>query len=161
MRNKWNGISAERTFGFQLEKLSLKENRFHAIYFIDYITGSLLVSKQSSNWSNLSKKEDLISSFLNAISRFIQEIKDDEIQEINLKDSRILYERRDRLLCVGISKKTNLQIERGILHEIAEDFYRKFKNQLVSFDGRIRPFVEYKEKLENLNLNSLFKCKIR
>jgi hypothetical protein len=161
MSFKWNDISAERTFGFQLKRISMKENRFYAIYFIDYVTGSLLVSKQCSDWSNLSIKEDLISSFLNAISRFIQEIKDDEIQEINLKDSRILYERKDRLLCVGISKKTNLQIERGILHEIVEDFYRKYRNQIVCFDGRIRPFVEYKEKLENLNLNSLFKFKIK
>lgn len=162
MNYKWNEISAERTFGFQLEKLNLKENRFHAIYFIDYITGSLLISKQCSDRSHLSNKEDLICSFLNAISRVIQEIKDDEIQEINLRDSRIIYERKDRLLCVAISKKTNLQIERAILHEITEDFYRKFKNQIARFDGRISPeFLKYRESLEKLNFNSLFKFKIK
>jgi hypothetical protein len=150
-------------FGFPLEKLNSQECRFHAIYFIDYETGALLVSNRYTNSLNF-LKDDLICSFLNAIDLFINEVNkgsNEELQEINFKGTRILYEREGRLLAIAITKKTNLQIERGILREIVEDFYIRFKTLINNFNGEINPLIlNYKKRLESLNLNSLFKFNI-
>lgn len=150
-------------FGFKLEKNNSQECRFHAIYFIDYETGAMLVSNRFTSNSNF-LKDDLICSFLNALNLFINEINegaDEELQEINFRDTRILYQREGRLLAIAITKKTNLQMERGIFREIVEDFYTRFKTYINSFNGAITPAVlEYKKRLENMNLNSLFKFDI-
>ncbi|MFX0105289.1 MAG: hypothetical protein ACFE75_07350 [Candidatus Hodarchaeota archaeon] len=150
-------------FGFTLEKFKSKECRFHAIYIIDYETGALFVSnKYSDDLSFL--RDDLICSFLNAINLFINEINmgvKEELQEINFRGTRILYEREGRLLAIAITKKTNLQMERGILREIVEDFYIRFKNFINNFNGAVDPSVHnYKKRLEKMNLNSLFKFNI-
>ena len=161
MSIKWNNGNTEKTFGFKLEKITAEENRFHAIYFIDSVTGSVLISNKYTDFSNTS--EDLISGFLSAMNMFMREIKggDEEIQEINFHDTRILYERRGRLMCIGFTRKTNLQIERGILNEIMNEFYDRFKKEINNFNGYIKPsIVAYKNRLETLNLNSLYKLKI-
>lgn len=153
-----------RKFRFEIEKYNSQECRFHAIYFIDYETGALFVSNRYSNDLSF-LREDLICSFLNAINLFINEVNDganEEIQEINFKGTRILYEREGRLLAIGITKKTNLQMERGILREIVEDFYIRFKNFINNFNGEVDPSVlNYKKRLESMNLNSLSKFNIR
>jgi hypothetical protein len=52
-------------------------------------------------------------------------------------------------------------MERGILREIMEDFYIRFKNFINNFNGAITPSIRnYKKRLENMNLNSLFKFNI-
>ena len=153
----------EKKFGFNLDRINSNDCRFHALYFLDNETGSLLVSNRySSSISFL--RDDLICSFLNAINLFITELKEgskEELREINFRDTRILYEREGRLLVVAITKKTNLQIERGILREIVDDFYIRFKNFINNFDGAMDPEVlSYKKRLKNINLNSLFKFNI-
>ena len=163
MSFKWKNDSIKRNFGFYIEQLNYKENRFHAVYFVDSLTGALLVSKRFSgnNYGLRETDDDLISNFLNAINMFIREIrcnKEEEIQEINFKDTRILYEKKGRLLCVGITKKTNITIERAILHELLKDFYNRFEDVIKYFKGYVPPeIVNYKNKLEDLDLNSLFK----
>ncbi len=162
MSNRWINKNIEKSCGFNLEKISLDDNRFDAIYFLDNISGSLLLSKKYTNNSKFSSHEDLISGFLNALNLFISEIKpesmNDEIQEVNFKESRILYERRGRLSVIAISKKTNLQVERVILHQIMEDFYYRFESAIRNFNGNVDPSIlQYKKRLENMNLNSLFK----
>ena len=110
-----NFNKSENNFGFKLEKYTSQECRFHALYFIDYETGALLVSNRYTDSLNF-LKDDLICSFLNAINLFINEVNEganEELQEINFKGTRILYEREGRLLAIAITKKTNLQIERG------------------------------------------------
>ena len=164
MSLKWQNDSIKRNFGFNLERLEFGQNRFYAIYFVDNLTGALLLSNRYTDSAGINSriyknKEDLISSFLNALNMFIKEIKnnnDEEIQEINFKKTRILYEKRGRLLCIGISKKTDLQIEREIIQEIMKDFYEKFENEINHFKGYIEPkILNYKISLRNLNLNSL------
>lgn len=152
-----------KKFGFTLEKSNSEECRFHAIYFIDYETGALFVSNRySKDLSFL--RDDLICSFLNAINLFINEINNgvkEEVQEINFRGTRILYEREGRLLVIAITKKTNLQMERGILREIVEDFYIRFKSFINNFNGAVDPSIQnYKKRLERMNLNSLFKFNI-
>ncbi len=151
-------------FGFKLEKFTSQECRFHALYFIDYETGALLVSNRYTDSLNF-LKDDLICSFLNAINLFINEINEganEELQEINFRGTRILYEREGRLLAIAITKKTNLQMERGILREIVEDFYIRFKHHINNFNGEVYPgMLDYKKRLKNMNLNSLFKFNIR
>ena len=147
-------------FGFDLKKINSQESLFHAIYFLDYETGSLLVSNRFSN--NLSfLRDDLICSFLNAINLFINELKqgeNEELQEINFKDTRILYEREGKLLVIAVTKKNDIRIERGIVREILEDFYLRFKSQINNFNGAINPSIRnYKKRLENLNLNNVFR----
>lgn len=160
-QNNFNNSGSK--YGFSLEKYNSQQCRFHAIYFIDYESGALLVSNRYSEGLNF-LKDDLICSFLNAINLFINEINEgakEELQEINFKDTRILYEREGRLLAIAITKKTNLQMERGILREIVEDFYIRFKNFINNFNGAVDPSIlNYKKKLKSMNLNSLFKFNI-
>ena len=162
MTHKWINTSLEKTYGFKIEKIDSDDNRFHAIYFLDSTTGSLLLSKKYTQNTKFFSHEDLISGFLNALNLFMSEIKsepmDDEIQEVNFKESRILYERRGRLSVIAISKKTNLQVERAILHQIMEDFYLRFESTIRNFNGNVDPSIlQYKKRLENMNLNTLFK----
>ncbi|MBY9016236.1 MAG: hypothetical protein KGD68_11130 [Candidatus Lokiarchaeota archaeon] len=166
MSYKWINKNLERTYGFDIERINSDDNRFHAIYFLDNITGSLLLSKKYTCNTKFSSHDDLISGFLNALNLFMSEIKpesmNDEIQEVNFKESRILYERRGRLSVIGISKKTNLQVERVILHQIMEDFYYKFESAIRNFNGNIDPSIlQYKKRLENMNLNTLFKFDVQ
>ena len=107
------------TFGFALEKFNSEENCFHAIYFVDYETGSLLVSNRYTNSIDF-LKDDLICSFLSAINLFINEIKkgvNEELQEINFRGTRILYEREGKLLAIAIQKKQ--------IYKWKEEFYGK------------------------------------
>ena len=162
MSYKWNNQNLEKSYRFNLEKINSSNNRFHAIYFLDNLTGSLLLSNKYTDNSKFSSYEDLISGFLNALNLFMNEIKpesvDDEVQEVNFRESRILYERKGRLSVIGITKKTNLQAERVILRQIMEDFYYKFESIIKNFNGNIDPSIlQYKKRLENMNLNELFK----
>ncbi len=162
MSYKWTNKNLDKSYGFKLEKINPSNNRFHAIYFLDNLTGSLLLSNKYSDNTKFSSYEDLISGFLNALNLFINEIKpesvDDEIQEVNFRESRILYERRGRLSVIAITKKTNLQVERVILRQIMEDFYNQFEYEIKNFNGNIDPSIlQYKKRLENMNLNELFK----
>lgn len=145
---------ADNTCGFRLEKYKSHENRFSAIYFVDHHTGSVLVSNTYSDIPEAN--EDLISSFLSAMNLFMKEIKadgDEEIQEINFRDTRILYERKGRLLTIGISKKTDLHIERTILKEITYNFYQRFQHQIDDFMGVIDPQLRsYQEKMRAADL---------
>ncbi|MFX0075933.1 MAG: hypothetical protein ACFE96_10855 [Candidatus Hermodarchaeota archaeon] len=160
MSYKWNNKTGERSYGFELSEIDVSNNRFHAIYFLDNLTGSLLLSNKYSNNNKFSSYEDLISGFLNALNLFMSEIKpeseDDEIQEVNFRESRILYERRGRLSVIAISKKTNLQAERVILRKIMEDFYSRFEYSIRNFNGNIDPSIlQYKKRLKNINFNEL------
>ena len=162
MSYNWNSQKYRNSYGFNIEKINSNNSRFHAIYFLDNLTGSLLLSNKYTSDTKFSSHEDLISGFLNALNLFMNEIKpeseDDEIQEVNFRESRILYERRGRLSVIGITKKTNLSAERTILRQIMEDFYNKFEFAIRNFNGNIDPSIlQYKKRLENLNLNDLYK----
>ena len=158
-------IQDPEKLGFSIDKINSQESRFHALYFLDNLTGALLLSKKYTENSEFSSNEDLISGFLNALNLFIKEIKsqskNDEIQEINFQDTRLLYARKERLLVIAITRKTNLQIERGILNEIVNDFYTRFENSINQFNGIIDPRMKsYKQRLDNINLNSLFRLRV-
>ncbi|MHA2391924.1 MAG: hypothetical protein ACXAEX_08130 [Promethearchaeota archaeon] len=153
-----------KKYGFDIVEINPQESLFHAIYILDYETGALLVSNRFSH--NLSfLKDDLICSFLNAINLFINELKEgtnEELREINFRDTRILYEREERLLVIAVTRKMDLQMERGIVREILEDFYIRFKHYINNFNGAITPAIlNYKKRLERLNLNSAFKFNSR
>jgi hypothetical protein len=147
-------------YGFDLDHINSQESLFHALYFLDYETGALLVSNRFSNSLSF-LRDDLICSFLNAINLFINELKegaDEELREINFRDTRILYEREGKLLVIAVTKKTNIRIERGVVREILEDFYMRFKKHINNFNGAIAPeIIDYKKRLECMNLDSLFK----
>ena len=166
MSYKWSNGNLEKSYGFNLEKISSSNNRFHAIYFIDNVTGSLLLSNKYTDNSKFTSYEDLISGFLNALNLFMNEINDndtleEEIQEINFRDSRILYERKGRLMVIGISKKTNLLTERKILQNILIDFYSRFKNKIEHFNGVIDiEMLNYREFLNDLDLDTLSRIDI-
>ena len=162
MSFNWNRRSFNENYGFNMDRVRPVENRFYAIYFVDSITGALLISRKYSDKSFgfSDKNEDLISGFLNAINMFINEIKvnkDEEIQEINFRDTRILYEKRGRLLCIGISKKTELIIERNIIHTLLKDFYNRFEYEINNFKGLIdEKMLNYQLKLRNQEIKPIF-----
>jgi len=147
--------------GFTPSQNSDHQSRFNAIYFIDYNTGALFLSNKYSESSMVqSTNDDLISGFLNALNLFINEINDDyegkeEIREINFRDTRILYERKNRLLVIGFTKKTELSIERDILHNILLDFYQRFHEKINNFQGVIdKEMLGYKRILDERDLGS-------
>ncbi len=163
MSLKWNNPNRNPTLGFRNDQFEQTDNRFHSIDFIDSLSGAVLISKKYSE-TLTETNDDLISGFLSAINCFIREIKKDreEIQEINFNDSRILYERKGRLIVVGISRKTNLPVERSILHEVLNDFYYRFERQINKFNGVIDPeILDYKIKLKNMNLHGSFNHEFR
>ncbi|MFW9950183.1 MAG: hypothetical protein ACFFKA_08665 [Candidatus Thorarchaeota archaeon] len=162
MSYKLSNSDSKRMYGFSLDKISANEEIFYAIYFIDNLTGSLLLCNKYNANIKLFSNEDLICGFLNALNLFINELKleskEDFIQEINFKETRILYEQKGRLSVIAISKKTSLEVERMILHEIMEDFYQNFESSINNFNGILDPsFLNYKKRLENINLNSFYK----
>ncbi len=162
MTYNWYNPNPKKLYGFNIENLNSNEQRFHAIYFLDNLTGSLLLCNKYTTNITLFSNEDLICGFLNALNLFINELKleskEDEIQEINFKETRILYERKGRLSVIAISKKTNLAAERVILHDVMEDFYQKFEHAITNFNGIVDPSIlQYKKKLENRNLDSLLR----
>ncbi len=151
-----------RSFGFTDSQQDADSNRFLAIYFLDKITGSLLLSKEYSLNPDSSIDMDLIGGFLNALNLFIKEVKpgnkSEEIQEINFDETRILYERYGRLLVIAITRKTSLNIERSILKQIVQDFYTRFEGSINHFDGRIEPSIlKYKKRLEITNFSTNFR----
>ncbi|KKK43758.1 MAG: hypothetical protein Lokiarch_24320 [Candidatus Lokiarchaeum sp. GC14_75] len=150
-------------YRFNIRKGASQDCLFHAIYFLDFETGSLLVSNRFSDHLSY-LRDDLICSFLKGINMFINELKEgvhEELQEINFKDTRIIFERENRLLVIAVSGKKNLQMEREILREILEDFYIRFKNHINNFNGSVAPVITaYKKRLESMNLNSILKFKI-
>jgi len=163
MSLKWNNPNRNNTFGFKPDQIDPTDNRFHSIYFIDSLSGAVLTSKKYSD-TLTETNDDLISGFLNAINLFIREIKKDreEIQEINFNDSRIIYDRKGRLIAVGITRKTNLPIERSILHQVLNDFYFRFETQINKFNGVIAPeILDYKIRLKNMNLHGTFNHEFR
>ena len=156
MSLKWNNNNLNEAFGFNLGRLYQKENIFHAIYILDSLSGALFVSnKYSDKFDYNDTPEDLISSFLNAMNLFINEInEDEEIQEINFKHMRILYERRERLMIIAISKKTNLEVEKHFISEILNDFYQRFEHKINKFNGMIDPaMIKYKNRLKEFDLS--------
>ena len=159
-------IRDQEEYGFSIENVNSQDSRFHAIYFLDNLTGALLLSKKYTDNSEFSSNEDLISGFLNALDLFIKEIKskskEDEIQEINFQETRLMYARKERLSVIAVTKKTNLEIERGILNEIVNDFYTIFEYSINHFNGIIDPQIKlYKKRLDKINLNKLFKVQTR
>ena len=151
-----------KTYGFTNRQQDVNSNRFLAIYFLDKLTGSLLLSKEYSLNPDGAIDMDLIGGFLNALNLFIKEVKpgnkSEEIQEINFDDTRILYERYGRLLVIAITRKTSLKAERSILKQIVHDFYSRFEGSINHFNGRIEPSIlKYKKRLEMINLNTNFK----
>jgi len=150
-----------KSYGFGNRQQDSNSNRFLAIYFLDKLTGSLLLSKEYSLNPNSTIDMDLIGGFLNALNLFIKEVKpgrkSEEIQDINFDETRILYERYGRLLVVAITRKTNLVIERSILKQIVHDFYSRFEGSINHFDGRIEPkILKYKKRLEINSFNTNF-----
>ena len=158
---KWNNNDIDKTCGFGIHRLTSTDNLFHTIYIIDNITGALFVSSKYSDKLNISETpEDLISSFLNAMNLFINETFhreeeiQDEVQEVNFNRMRILYEKRERLMVIAISKKTNLETEKYFVHEILNDFYTRFENKISQFNGIIDPAMQnYKNRLKNFDLS--------
>ncbi len=153
---KWKNGPINNSTGFNLNKINPEENIFHAIYILDNHTGALFASSKFSKQHNFSDTpEDLISSFLNAMNMFINELnQEEEIQEINFKNMRILYERKERLLVIAISKKTNLNVEKQYIHEIVNDFYFRFGPKISRFNGVVDPaMVNYKYRLKSFDLS--------
>jgi len=157
MTFRWKDAGLKMNHGFDIDRFNPKENIFHAIYILDHHTGALFASNKYSDKIGFNDTpEDLISSFLNAMNLFINEINhDEEIQEINFRKMRILYEKRDRLMVIAITKKISLEMEKYYVHEILNDFFRRFEQEISHFKGLIDPAMSnYKERLKSFNLSN-------
>ena len=153
----WKNGELKGNYGFDIERFSPTKNIFHAIYILDSQSGALFASNKYSDISGFKETPgDLISSFLNAMNLFINEINhDEEIQEINFRKMRILYEKRGRLMVIAITKKISLEMEKYYVHEILNDFYHRFEQEIIQFKGLIDPAMSrYEKRLKSFNLSN-------
>ncbi len=134
--------------------MSPHDGPFHAIYIIDSNSGLTLLAQ---NYSNRSFDDDLMSGMLKALESFISHLayadEYERIQEINFLGSRIIYERKGPIMAVGISKKTDEQQEHAMLNRILTEFQDRFSYYFNGFVGNIKPFQDFKPRLEELGQN--------
>ena len=140
--------------------------RFKAIYFLDNVTGTLLLCKKYKLLNDDESKDDLIGGFLSALNMFIKEINidddEEEIREINFKKTRILYDRKGRLSLIAITNKTNLILERKILHNLLLNFYNKYESYISNFNGRMNPsFQNFKKILDLKHVHGALSRKLK
>jgi hypothetical protein len=161
MSNNFKNFQNREPYGFMNNAIECHNGIFQAIYFMDNLSGSLLLSKNFTIKTRAAKDEDLIGNFLNALNLFIKEIRpddqNDEVQEINFKKTRILYENVDRLTIIAITNKYNINLERKILNKILTDFYNRYKEKIGQFNGLIDPSIlSYKKILERFDYTNGF-----
>lgn len=146
---------------FKYSHIETDYNRFHAIFLIDAKSGLTFLSKKfSAGFDQYDEfNEDLISGFLNAINYFVREINSasESIQEINFKNSRILYDQVGRLMVIAISKKTDIVVERKIISNILDDFYNSYKFNIENFKGNIQVFKKFRSNLERYHLTGFLR----
>ncbi len=151
----------DKSSEFKYSHVDSEFNRFHAIFLIDAKSGLTFCSKKySTSMGKFNKhSDDLITGFLNALNYFVKEIDNanESIQEINFKKSRLLYDQKGRLMVIGFSKKTDVNIEREILSDILNDFYTKYRNYIENFKGNVQIFENFKKDLDHYNTSWYFR----
>nr|MDO8090878.1 GTP-binding protein [Candidatus Sigynarchaeota archaeon] len=128
----------------------------HGIYIIDH-RGICILSRE---YGSIKIDENLIGGFLTAILRFSSKLiegEEDEnnLQEILLRNYRILYESSNGIRAVSvIDREDNEVLVREILSSILGVFVERFEAQLQNWDGNVQPFSGFEAKIDELLLES-------
>ncbi|MHA1262392.1 MAG: GTP-binding protein [Candidatus Freyarchaeota archaeon] len=128
----------------------------HGIYIIDN-RGICILSRE---YGSIKIDENLIGGFLTAILRFSSKLiegEEDEnnLQEILLRNYRILYESTNGIRAVSvIDREDNEVLVREILSRILSVFVERFEAQLQNWNGNVQPFMGFEAKIDELLVES-------
>jgi len=98
------------------------------------------------------KTDDIIFvGFLKAMEDLSQETKNESVQEIILKESKIVFHKRMYIIIVGITPKSDeTEKTRNILKKIGDKFIEEYKTQLKYFSGKISDFDGFAETVDKI-----------
>jgi hypothetical protein len=139
------------TRGFDQTRLQIVEDDmpFRAVFFIDSRSGLTLLSK---TFGPRRYNEDLISGLFQALDGFIRVLdfgEDDgtDLQEIVVRNGKILYHRNKNIMAVGITQGPETGRERGVLQEFTSRFCEEYEQQLTNFSGNVSVFQGFAPNL--------------
>nr|MDO8082434.1 GTP-binding protein [Candidatus Freyarchaeota archaeon] len=125
------------------------------IFIIDN-RGICIISRK---YGSIEIDENLIGGFLTAILRFssklIQGEDDESLQEILLRNYRVLYEPRDTTTVVAVvGREDKEELVREVLGKILDTFIKNFGTLLQSWDGNVQPFIGFEIKIDEILVES-------
>ena len=97
---------------------------------------------------------DIFSGFLKVIDDLSQESRNEEVNSIILASSRLIYEKQSvdkrKLLFISVDnqKKKDSKI-RKILKDIAGEFIKDYKEEIIAFSGNISIFKPFEDKVRD------------
>ncbi|MHA1378437.1 MAG: hypothetical protein ACTSRG_08650 [Candidatus Helarchaeota archaeon] len=104
---------------------------------------------------NILNKEIMFVAFLKAMEDLSQETKQESVQEIILKETKIVFYKNDIVVVLAITNKTDdSELTRRILKAIGEKFVEQYKERLEFFSGRVSDFDGFSETVDNIIKNS-------
>ncbi len=122
------------------------------IYLIDH-RGVCILSRK---YGSINIDENLIGGFLTAILKFSSKLihgEEEDLQEIILKNHRIVYESSDNFKLVAvIHREDNEELVREALRKIINQFIESFGSQLQYWNGSVQPFAGFEEKIDEVLL---------
>ncbi len=122
------------------------------IYLIDH-RGVCILSRK---YGSIDIDENLIGGFLTAILKFSSKLihgEEEDLQEIMLRNYRIIYESSDNLKLVAvIHREDNEEMVRDALRKIISLFIRNFGSQLQYWNGSVQPFAGFEKKIDEVFL---------
>ncbi len=102
-------------------------------------------------------KDDLLSGFLTAINSFATYERGEDIKSLKLRETYIIFEKRDdlyqKLTFVVTTKNTELtELLHSFIHQIMDQFIAEFEPLLnKEFDGEITAYKKFKENVNQIN----------
>lgn len=125
------------------------------IYIVDN-RGICIISRK---YGSIDIDENLIGGFLTAILRFSSKLipgeEDESLQEILLRNYRVLYDSRDIATAVAvIGRDDDEELVREVLGKIVDVFIKNYRTLLQNWDGNVQPFMGFAIKIDEIILES-------
>lgn len=126
-----------------------------AVYIIHQTTGNCIIFRK---YGELEFNEDLIAGFLTALKDFSTEVTGGKgkMKTLDMGDYRIilLYSQEAGVLVAGsLGKRDDENTAYKALSDLTEDFITEFKEALPSWNGNLKVFRGYEQKIDNLLKN--------
>ena len=152
MSYKFNDINQNMGIGFDIERISRNECYFHAIYFLDNLTGSLLVSKKYSEYLNSPSNGDLISGFLKGFISIGKEVikRDTTMKKLSYEDFEIDLLDGEYTTAVLITSGFTHQYTINKLKDFLDKFEKRFQLELKEFIGKTIIFEQSEDLVEEV-----------
>ncbi|WP_287582613.1 hypothetical protein [Candidatus Borrarchaeum sp.] len=112
--------------------------------------GQCLLRKSINDSEKIRIDEDLFSSFACAIRCFVNELRE-TVQTIELKQCKLVFFSFETLFLIAVSDKfeDNYDVKRK-LALLANDFCRKFNQNITTWSGDLTDFNGFEERIASL-----------